>query len=554
MNWTRLAAILLAAWAVAPASGTPSLHPWEVAELTFEARREYANAYVEGLPDRSTPLAQVTFTGTSGAAQGMRYRVAMFWDGGRTWKVRFAPPAAGEWTWTTASADPGLDAVNGMLEVEEWSEADKQANPARRGFVQVCRQGPRAGRYFEYADGTPFLWVGDTWWNWTKPGIEFSSFQKLADDRAAKGFTVGQLFFAGNSGLLGRGYDTPNLEQIRAVEAMIAYANRQGITVWIHPWWSRERLNERVSEEQMRRWWRYVIARLGAYHVIWVLAGEYNMNQYGGFGLPFWKDLGGLVKREDPYERIVGTHPTPPGWSGGAEAPQWSTGEVIHEEPWLDYNQSQVGHGRWRNEMIPRVVAADYARQPAKPTVVTEPWYEFIEGNPSGMDIRYGAWSAVLSGAAGHSYGGGHVWWAHLPESPTNHGPWPLDRSFETNTLDYPGARSMGFLAEFLGTLPWWTLEPHSELVSEYAAPLCGAVPGSLYVLYLRYGGRLKVDLRPSRSTDRFAWVWFDLEQNRERKAGHVNGGEVREFSAPEDYPGSLQFNDWLLHIQRVEP
>ena len=372
--------------------------------------------------------------------------------------------------------------------------------------------------------------------------------------RFAKGFTVGQMFFAGNNGLLNRTYDSPNLEQIRKVEEMIAYANGKGITVWIHPWWSRERLNERVGEEQMRRWWRYVIARLGAYNVIWVLAGEYNMNNYGGFGLPFWKDLGALVKKEDPYARIVGAHPTPPGWSGGAEAPQWSTGEAIHQEPWLDYNQSQVGHGRWRNEMIPLVIAADYARQPAKPTVVTEPWYEFIEGNPTGMEIRYGAWSAILSGAAGHSYGGGHVWWAHLPESPASQGSWPLEKSFQTNTLDYPGARSMSFLAKFLASIPWWKLEPHPELVSEYPAPFCGAVPGSLYVIYLRYGGRLKVDLRPSGASSLFEYTWIDLEQSRERTRDKVNGGAVREFHAPEDYPGNLQFKDWLLYIRRTEP
>jgi hypothetical protein len=89
--------------------------------------------------------------------------------------------------------------------------------------------------------------------------------------------------------------------------------------------------------------------------------------------------------------------------------------------------------------MIPLVIAADYARQPAKPTVVTEPWYEFIAGNPPAMDIRYGARTALLSGAAGHSYGGDHVWWAHLPESPAGQGSWPLEKSFETNTLDYPG-------------------------------------------------------------------------------------------------------------------
>ncbi len=528
-------------------------HPWEMIEMTFEARGDQANPYMDGLPEGKEPTARATFIGASGPAQGMRHTVTLFWDGAKTWKARFAPPAAGEWTWSTASKDPGLDGANGILQVVDWTETEKQANPTRRGFIRVHQGSQRAGRYFEYADGTPFLWIGDTWWNWTKRGIQFSSFQRLADDRAAKGFTVGQLFFSPN-GLLNRNFDTPNLEQIRKVEQMIAYANSKGITLWIHPWWSRERLNERVSVDQMRRWWRYVIARLGAYNTLWVLAGEYNMNNYGGFGLPFWQDLGAMVKSEDPHRRIVGVHPTPPGWSGGADAPQWSTGEVIHAEPWLDYNQSQVGHGRWRNEMIPRVVAADYAREPAKPTVVTEPWYEFIEGNPTGMEVRYGAWSAVLSGAAGHSYGGGHVWWAHLPESPASQGSWPLETSFATNTLDYPGARSMSYLARFLGAIPWWTLEPHPELVSDYAAPLCAAVPGHRYVVYLRYGGAIKVDLRPSQTTDQFEYAWTDLEQSQGRTRGKVNGGAVRAFHAPEDYPGNLRFKDWLLNIRRVEP
>ncbi len=249
MKWKRIAVKFLAAWTAGFAVQAQATHPWEVVEMTFEARREYSNAYMDGLPDRGTPLAQATFTGTSGAARGMRHTLALFWDGGKAWKVRFAPPAAGEWTWSTASADPGFDAAAGRIQVEEWTEAEKQANPARHGFIRVRQNEPRAGRYFEYADGTPFLWIGDTWWNWTKRGIQFTSFKKLADDRSAKGFTVGQIFFAGNNGLLNRTYDSPNLEQIRKVEEMIAYANSKGIIVWIHPWWSRQRLNERVSEE-----------------------------------------------------------------------------------------------------------------------------------------------------------------------------------------------------------------------------------------------------------------------------------------------------------------
>ena len=333
---------------VAARAAGQTVGQWEVFEMSMTARTAYANAYVDGLPASGQPLVRVTFSGVGGEAQGLRYTVAGFWDGGQTWKVRFAPPAPGEWSYVSASADAGLNGVKGTLRATAWTVADLEANPARHGFVRVAQRGPRPGRYFEYADGTPFLWVGDTWWAWTKKGILFSSFKKLADDRAAKGFSVGQMYFSGQGWLLDVAHEAPDLEQIRKVEQFIAYANSKGITVWIHAWWSRKGLNKTAGPEKIRRWWRYVIHRLGAYNVIWVLAGEYNMYNYGGMGLPFWKDLGAMVRSEDPYQRIIGAHPTPPGWAGGADAPQWSTGAVLHNEPWLDYNQSQVGHAKWR--------------------------------------------------------------------------------------------------------------------------------------------------------------------------------------------------------------
>jgi len=556
VNHTRASAakpagLVLAAALLASPAGGQTARPWETYEIELTAQTELSNAYVEGLPDKGPPRVRATFTGVGGDAKGLRYTIAGFWDGGRTWRVRFAPPAAGEWSYVSSSPDAGLSGARGRFTCSAWTEEEKAANPTRRGFLRVARGGPRPGRHFAYADGTPFLWIGDTWWNWARKEIYYSTFQKLADDRAAKGFTVGQMYLSGNDRLLGRDHDAPDLDAIRHIEQFVRYANSKGITVWIHPWWSRKGLNERVGAEKMRRWWRYVAHRFGAYNVIWVLGGEYNMNNYGGLGLQFWKDLGILVRSEDPYGRIIGTHPTPPGWQGGAEAPQWSTGEVLHAEPWLDYNQSQVGHGKWRNEMIPSVVAADYARRPAKPVVVTEPWYEFIEGNPPAEEIRLGAWSAVLSGAAGHTYGGGQVWWAHVPEAPIKQGNWPLQESFEKDTLDYPGAVSISFMARFLKSLEWWRLEPHPELVSGYPARFCSAVPGREYVVYLRYGGALKLDLRPSAPGDVFRYSWIDLTQSRTAREGAVEGGMAREFHSPEDYPGQPRHKDWLLHVRR---
>lgn len=533
------------------------LKEWEVFEITLASRADHANPYLE-IAEGKPPMVLARFTGSDGKAFGKVVEIPGFWDGGKVWKIRFAPPVSGTWKYETFSADKGLSGKKGIIKVAEWTEQEKNENPLRRGLITVNKSKERTGRYFTYSDGTPCLWIGDTWWDWTNSRIRLESFKKLADTRAEQGFNIGQLFFAGNgwgkeSSLLDASFENPKLEQIRKVEEMIKYANSKGITVWIHAWWSREGINKSIGEENILRWWKYVINRLHAYNVIWVIAGEYNMNNYGGFQLDFWNRLGKIIKEEDPYDRVLSAHPTPPMWSGGADAPQWSTAEAVHNEEWIDYNQSQTGHARWCNELTPEIISRAYQMEPPKPVVVTEPWYEFIEGNPTAMDIRFGAWSAVMSGSAGHSYGGGHVWRAHLPERPTGVGSWPMDTSFSTNTLFYPGALSVGFMGKYLRKLEWWKLEPHPEFVNENPSRFCLAVPGKEYLFYLRYGGSVKVDLKSSDPASEFSYEWIDLVNSKEVRKGTVHGGKVAEIKCPEDYPGFVNFKDWLLHIKRSE-
>jgi hypothetical protein len=305
-----------------------------------------------------------------------------FWDGGKVWKARFAPPASGRWSYSASSTDPALRGVSGSFQCAAWSGAEMAANPVRHGFVRIVKSGPRAGRYFEYADGTPFLWIGDTWWAWLKRGVPFTRARQVIDDRAARGFTVGQVVFGANNAarLAGADFATPDLEAIHDAERFITYANSQGITLWIMPWWSARNLEKIAGSEKMRRWTRYMVHRLAAYNVIWNVGGEYNMYDYGGLGLPFWKDLGVLIQHEDPYHHAIGVHNTPPGWAGGemGGSAQWSTGSVLHDEVWLDFNGTQVGHGKWRNELIPSIISTDYARRPdsrwSSPSRGTNSW------------------------------------------------------------------------------------------------------------------------------------------------------------------------------------
>jgi hypothetical protein len=534
------------------------IHQWEVYTISLKTSKNYQNPYA-GIPvDGSEDLVKAIFTATEGDAAGKSITVKGFWYGGNEWRVNFSAPATGKWRYETFSPDKSLNGKKGNFSVIEWTAEEKAANPVRHGFVRVKKDGTNAGHYFEYSDGAPFLWVGDTWWNWTNNKIKLETFMQLVDDRSAKGFTVGQLFVPGNgwgrpSSLLDETYTILDTAHASKVEAMIRYANSKGITVWIHGWWSRENMNRNIGEEKVQRWWKYLVHRFSAYNVIWVLAGEYNMYNYGGFPLEFWNSVGRLIKKEDPYERITGVHNTPPFWDGGAAAPQWGTGEVIHNESWLDYNQAQVGHGKYANEMIPSVVSSQYALKPAKPIVVTEPWYEFIEGNPTGLDIRFAAWSAILSGAAGHTYGGGHVWLASVPEAPGGGGTWPYEKGFERTTYDYEGAVSMKNLATFFSDKKFWEMAPHPELIREYPQPLCLANPGNEYVIYLRYSGTAKLIMDEAAASKQYQYQWFNPGTGKFYDMKKIKGSRLLSFSCPEGYPAVVDYKDWVLYVKSNE-
>lgn len=123
---------------------------WETQEITFESAREYANPYVD-------VTVWIELTGP-----GFNKKVYGFWDGGRSFKVRFVATVPGEWRWKVAATpanDTGLNGGAGVLRAVAWSEAEVDANPNRRGFVRASPNG----HALVYADGSPYFLLGDTW-------------------------------------------------------------------------------------------------------------------------------------------------------------------------------------------------------------------------------------------------------------------------------------------------------------------------------------------------------------------------------------------------------
>ena len=147
-------------------------------EIIFTSQRQHAN-----------PFNDVTLNVAFTAPDGVVRKVPAFWAGGATWKVRYASASVGAHHWRSECSDPlnaGLHGVQGVVEVAPY-----------RGENSLFRHGPiRVApdqRHFEHADGTPFFWLGDTWWKGLCERITWDGFQKLTADRKAKGFTVVQI-------------------------------------------------------------------------------------------------------------------------------------------------------------------------------------------------------------------------------------------------------------------------------------------------------------------------------------------------------------------------
>lgn len=133
-----------------PASATADPHVWEMQEITLKAQNTYDNYYTE-------VTVWVDLEGPDFAK-----RVYGFWDGDSTFKVRLVATRPGEWTWSSGSNQPedaGLNGKRGGFTAVEWTEEEKLENPNRRGFVQATPNG----HALQYADGSPYFMVGDTW-------------------------------------------------------------------------------------------------------------------------------------------------------------------------------------------------------------------------------------------------------------------------------------------------------------------------------------------------------------------------------------------------------
>src|SRR5258705_936245 len=81
--------------AVTQSSKLPLVAKWERFDQTFKSSVAYSN-----------PVQQATLTVAFTSPMGETKTVTGFWDGGKTWHVRFSPDRLGRWSYATTCSDP----------------------------------------------------------------------------------------------------------------------------------------------------------------------------------------------------------------------------------------------------------------------------------------------------------------------------------------------------------------------------------------------------------------------------------------------------------------
>lgn len=459
----------------APPAAAPAVRTatWRAAEISFQSAASYSNPLMEA-------DLEVTFTSPSGRV----YAVPGFWDGGRTWRVRFAPPESGIWRYVSSCShaeDSGLHGQHGALDVTPYQGP---LEIFRRGFLRT----EPGKRYFLYADGTPFFYLGDT--HWSMPAEPFDGmFAAIVRKRVAQGFTVYQ------SEPLRAGYhladglsetDLPGLRDLdRRFQAIAAaglvHANAQ---LFFPPEIAKPCYAGAYLEKLCRLW----VARFAAYPVLWTTAQEVDNDFYFDRGDQRhfdassnpWKKVLSWVHRFDPYAHpgsahmeFAGFKPEPAELPPKEKAPRHGFGVLATTSSFREVPGHTWYAMQWtppNNAGIPWPTVKDFWNQgQGKPVVNYEGSYDHLWTLEEGA--RQQGWTAFLNGMCGLGYGAIDIW---LYQSNYDMNKDSVRGAFTitvaqkrtpwTESVDFPAATQLGVhMRTLLTEVKWWELTPRFD-------------------------------------------------------------------------------------------
>lgn len=446
----------------------------------------------------SDPFNQLDVDAIVTLPSGIEERVPAFWAGESTWRVRYAPPVPGLYHVRSVSTDTANRDLHGQtlsLDVQSYSGNNSHY---KHGALKVA---PDA-RHFQHADGTPFFWLGDTWWMALCKRLSWpDGFETLTADRVRKGFTMVQIV-AGlypdmepfdDRGANEAGYPWErdfariNPAYFDMADVRIQHLADHGLAACIVGFWGY--FIPRMGMEKVKKHWRYLIARWSAYPVVWCLAGEGTMPYYLSktpeqdaetqkHGLT---ELARYVRATDPHHHPITIHPS-------------SSARLCVDDPSvLDFDMLQTGHSD--RQSVPstiETVNGSLAASPKMPVLIGEVCYEGIQEASRQEVQRFMFWSSLLSGTAGHTYGANGIWQVNTREKP--YGLSPHGHSWGGPAWDIaaqlPGSGQLGLAKALLTRYSWWKLETRPDVIEprwskqDYWKPFAAEIPGEVILAF----------------------------------------------------------------------
>jgi len=523
-------------------------------EWSFASGKTYADPFNDVTLD-------VVFTCPDGETQ----TVPAFWAGENVWRVRYAAAQVGAHRFRTVCSDADnadLHGREGVVEVAPYVGQFDKLPYIKHGPLRVSENR----RYLKHRDGTPFFWLGDTWWMGLCQRLKFpGDFQLLTADRVRKGFTVIQIvagLYPDMPAFDPRGANeagfpwTENWSRIHPAyfdmaDLRIEWLVRSGLVPCIVGGWGY--YLPWLGVEKMKQHWRNLIARWGAYPVVWCLAGEGAMPYYlssdreddAAFQKRGWTELAAYVRQIDPYHHPITIHPTD------------TARHQVEDASLIDVDMLQTGHGdRTSIPNTVRRVTESYACEPRLPVINGEVCYEGI-GEACRQEVqRFMFWACVLSGACGHTYGANGIWQVNRRDEPYGASPHGMswgDTPWEDAYL-LPGSEHLGLAKRLLERYEWWRFEPHPEWVEphwdaqNYVRPYAGGIPGAVRVVFIPSPGSLPIvkGIEPGANYRAFLW---NPTNAKEIDLGAVTPDANGDWRLP--LPRQPIFQDWVLVLER---
>ena len=487
------------------------------------------------------------------------------------WRVRYASTKVGCHHFRTECSDAsnrGLHGQEGELQVGPY---EGENSLLAHGPLRVCD----SHRHLEHLDGTPFFWLGDTWWYGLVGEFRWpDEFQELVADRVDKGFNLIQLVVghvpaategdprAGNEAGLpwAADYQTINPGYFDLADLRIAHLVENGLVPCILSMWGNWLV--RLGVENVKRHWRYLIARYGAYPVVWGLCGEVQLF-YPDFAAELtdpkqakeqlgkdWSEVCRYLDETDPYGHPLTAHP-----DGNTESR-----DMLDEDAPITLSMLQTGHGLRSMPGMLDLIERSRTRQPRMPVINAECVYEGILGS-SWQDVqRFALWSSVLAGTAGHTYGAAEGCWQihHRGEDPFafTSGVWGEFDDWR-GIAAFPGSGQMQYARQLMERYPWWEFDPHPDWMELklvdgasgncFVAHMAG-IAETVRVIYLpppSYGEGHLVAVTGLEDGVPYRAAFYDPRSGAEHVIGRVKDEDGRW--EPPDRP-SMQ--DWVIVLE----